>query len=114
MAHQDVYEVRWSRRSRESVQLFAAAPSDPRARRPVDGLRAVAFFVLVVGAALLSVIGRDLDEGLSQVLTSFPGFLRVVWLSGFWLAVGWASALLIVAAVRQRLPLADTSAPNRS
>jgi hypothetical protein len=30
----------------------------------------------------------------------------VLWLSGFWLAVGWSLALLVIAAFRQRVPLA--------
>jgi uncharacterized protein (TIRG00374 family) len=101
-----VNTVRSSRRQQGSFQLFAAAPADPRARRPVDGLRAIADVLLMVLAALLSEIGRDVDVGLSAVLTAFPGFLRVLWLSGFWLAVGWSLALLVIAAFRQRVPLA--------
>jgi hypothetical protein len=51
---------------------------------------------------VLSEIGRDLDERLSSVLRSFPGFLRVLWLCGFWTAVGWSIALLVIAAFRHR------------
>jgi uncharacterized protein (TIRG00374 family) len=95
-----------SRSSGDSFQLFASAPSDPRARRPVDALRAIAYLLLLVLAALLSEIGRDLDEGLSDVLTSFPGFLKVLWRSGFCLAVGWSVALLVIAVFRKRQALA--------
>jgi uncharacterized membrane protein YbhN (UPF0104 family) len=90
----------------EGFQLYAAAPSDPLARRPVDALRAIAYLLVVITVAVLSEIGHDLDEGLSDVLTSFPGFLDALWRSLFWLAVGWAVALLLVAAFRRRVPLA--------
>ncbi len=43
---------------------------------------------------------------MSGVLTSFPGFLQIFWLSGFWLAIAWSGTLLVVAAFRQRLSLA--------
>jgi hypothetical protein len=105
MLHQDVSQVRTSRSTGESFQLFASAPSEPRARRPVDWLRTIAYLLLLLLTALLSEIGRDLDQGLSDVLTSFPGFLKVLWLSGFWLAVGWSASLLVIAAYRQRVPL---------
>jgi uncharacterized protein (TIRG00374 family) len=106
MSVQDVTQVRISRSMADSVQLFASAPSDARARRPVDGLRAVAYLLLLVFVALLSELGPDLDERLSEVLTSFPGFLKVLWLSGFWLAVGWSVTLLVISAFRGRVPLA--------
>jgi uncharacterized protein (TIRG00374 family) len=93
-------------RAGEPFQLFASSPPEPLARRPVDGLRAVGYLVLLVVAALLSEIGHDLDQGLSEVLTSFPGFLQVLWLTGFWLAIGWSVTLLVTAAFRRRLPLA--------
>jgi hypothetical protein len=87
-------------------EFYASGPSDPRARRPVDWLRAVAFLLLLLLAAVLAEIGADLDRGLSEVLTSFPGFLRALWLTGFWGAVGWALTLVVVALFRHRLPLA--------
>jgi hypothetical protein len=93
--------TRTSRPPPESFQLYASAPSDPLARRPVDGLRAVAYALLLVGTALLFEIGHDLDQGLYDVITSFPGFLKVIWLSGFWLAIGWSVALLVIAAFRK-------------
>jgi hypothetical protein len=99
-------EVRTSGPADGAVQLFASAPSDPRARRPVDALRAVGYLLLVVAAALLSQLGLDLDQRLTEVLTSFPGFLRVLWLSGFWVAVGWSVALLLISAFRRRRSLA--------
>jgi uncharacterized protein (TIRG00374 family) len=56
--------------------------------------------------AILSETGSDLDQALSELLTSFPGFLRLLWLSGYWLALGWSLALLVVTVLRQRLSLA--------
>ena len=75
-----------------SLQLFASGRSDPRARRPVDGVRAVVFAIMLVGAALIAEIGHDLDQRLSDALTAFPGFLRALWECGFWAAVGWSGA----------------------
>jgi uncharacterized membrane protein YbhN (UPF0104 family) len=71
----------------------------------VDRLRAVGYVLLVVTAAVLSEIGADLDQAASEVLRSFPGFLRVLWLSGFWLAAGWSVTLLVICAFRRRWPL---------
>ena len=86
-------------RALASIQLYASGASDPSARRPVDGLRAVCYLLLLLVTAVLSEIGRDLDERLSSVLRSFPGFLRVLWLCGFWTAVGWTIALLAIARI---------------
>jgi hypothetical protein len=47
--------------------------------------------LLLVVVGLLAKIGSDLDEALSDVLTAFPGFLKVLWPGGFWLPVGWAA-----------------------
>jgi uncharacterized membrane protein YbhN (UPF0104 family) len=101
-----VSAVRISGRTANGVQLFASAPADPRARRPVDWLRAVSFLLLLIVASVLHEMGRDLDEQISELLTGFPGFLRVLWLSGFWLAVGWSLTLVVVAAFRHRLAVA--------
>jgi uncharacterized protein (TIRG00374 family) len=106
MPRGDASQERASRSSADSFQLFASAPSDPRARRPVDALRAIAYVLLLVLVALLSEIGRDLDEAVSEVLTSFPGFLKVLWRGGFCLAVGWSVALLATAVLRRRYALA--------
>jgi uncharacterized membrane protein YbhN (UPF0104 family) len=84
------------------IQLFASSPSDPRARRPIDWLRAVLYLISLVLVALLAVLGRDLEERVRVVLISFPGFLDVFWLVAFWPAVGWSLALLVIAAVRRR------------
>lgn len=91
---------------RPSLQLYASGRSDPRARRPVDALRAVLFLLLLGGAALLSVLGADLDRGISEVLQSFPGFLQVAWLVGFWGAIVWSVALLVIVLVDRRPMLA--------
>jgi uncharacterized protein (TIRG00374 family) len=90
----------------ESLQLFASGRSDPRARRPVDGVRAVVFAIVLVVAALLAEIGQDLDQRVSDALTAFPGFLHVLWECGFWAAVGWSAALLVIALVSRRPGLA--------
>jgi uncharacterized membrane protein YbhN (UPF0104 family) len=91
---------------RPSSELYASGRSDPRARRPVDALRAVLFLLLLIGATLLSVLGADLDRGISEVLQSFPGFLQVAWLVGFWGALSWSGALLVIALVDRRPLLA--------
>ena len=56
--------------------LFAAGRHDPRARRPVDALRFVVYLALLIVAAVLSVVGHDLDDRLSDALVHFPGFLH--------------------------------------
>ena len=106
MPRRDMIRVRTYKPSTEAIHLFASAPPEPRARRPVDGLRAVAYALLFLSAAVLSQIGEDLDRSLSDALTSFPGFLRLLWLGGFWLAIAWSVTLLVIAAFRQRVPLA--------
>jgi uncharacterized membrane protein YbhN (UPF0104 family) len=90
----------------DAFQLFASAPPEPRARRPVDGLRAVGYLLLLLLVGLLAKIATDLDESVSETLTSFPGFLKVLWLSGFWLAIAWSATLLVISAIRHRLALA--------
>jgi uncharacterized protein (TIRG00374 family) len=84
------------------AELFAAGRDDPRARRPSDAIRAVGYFALLLVATVLSVLGRDVDSRLSRALVQFPGFLHVLWLVGFWGAVAWASALLVITLVRGR------------
>ena len=91
------------------VELFAAGRDDPRARRPVDAVRAVAYLSLLLLAAVVSVIGHDLDKRVSDVLVDFPGFLRALWLVGFWGAVAWVAALLVITLVRRRPLLAAES-----
>lgn len=88
--------------ARVNAELFAAGPDDPRSRRPSDALRAVAEAFVLLLAAVISVIGHDLDEQLSRVMLNFPGFLRVVWLSAFWGATAWAVTLLVITLVRHR------------
>jgi uncharacterized membrane protein YbhN (UPF0104 family) len=91
---------------RVHAELFAASPTDPRARRPSDAIRAMACLVLLLVAAVLSVIGHDVDARLSDALVDFPGFLRALWLVGVWGAVLWAAALLVIMLVRRRPLLA--------
>jgi hypothetical protein len=87
-------------------ELFAAGRDDPRARRPSDGIRAVAYLLLLLVAAILSVIGHDLDTRFSNALVDLPGFLHALWRVGVWGAVGWASALLVIMLARGRPLLA--------
>src|SRR5262245_47586795 len=87
-------------------QLFASPRSDPRARRPVDALRAVTDVLLLVLVAVFSVIAADLDRSGSDVLTGFPGFMDALWLAAFWSAMAWTLALLVIAVVRERWELA--------
>ncbi len=87
----------------QTIQLFASSPSDPRSRRAVDVLKLVIQTGIVVAAALFSKIAADIDQQLSEVLRSFPGFLKVLWLTGFWVAVVWSLALLVITAVRHRV-----------
>jgi uncharacterized membrane protein YbhN (UPF0104 family) len=88
--------------SRGHVVLFAAGRHDPRARRPVDAVRSVAYFTLLIVAAVLSVVGHDLDERLSDALVAFPGFLYGLLLVAIWGAVAWACALLVIMLVNRR------------
>jgi uncharacterized membrane protein YbhN (UPF0104 family)/tRNA A-37 threonylcarbamoyl transferase component Bud32 len=94
-----------TRRAAPPIQLFASSPSDPRARRTADAVRAVGDVLLLLLTALLSQIASDLDRRISGVLLEFPGFLKVFWLIGFWGAVGWSLALLVITAFRDRLKL---------
>jgi uncharacterized membrane protein YbhN (UPF0104 family) len=87
------------------IQLFASRPDDPRARRTIDVVRAVACVTLLAIAAVLSVIGADLDERIGNVLTSAPGFLRVIWVAGYWGAVLWAVVLVVITMARGRWSL---------
>ena len=88
-----------------SVQLFASSPSDPRARRPVDALRVAMDVVLLVTTAVLSQIADDIDQAFSAFLHDLPGFLKIFWLTGFWGAVVWSLALLVITALRHRVKL---------
>lgn len=87
------------------VQLFAAGVDDPRARRPVDLLRAVGYVALLLLACVLSAVGRDLDRQFSELLVAFPGFLQFLWRIGFWGAVTWVLILMVITAVRHRIRL---------
>jgi uncharacterized membrane protein YbhN (UPF0104 family) len=82
--------------------MFAAGRDDPRARRPVDAVRAGVYLALLFVVAVLSVIGEDLDIRLSDALVGFPGFLRALFLAAFWGGVVWAVTLLVVALVHGR------------
>jgi uncharacterized membrane protein YbhN (UPF0104 family) len=87
------------------VLLFASAPGDPRARRPVDGLRVIASLLILFLAAVLSEV-TNVDRELSERLASSPDVLEVLWRAAFWLAVGWSLTLLVATAVRDRLVVA--------
>jgi uncharacterized membrane protein YbhN (UPF0104 family) len=89
-------------RHRVHAELFAAGRDDPRARRPSDAIRAAAYLVLLLVAAVLSVVGHDFDTTLSNALVDLPAFLHALWLLGVWGAVGWAAALLVIMLVRGR------------
>jgi uncharacterized membrane protein YbhN (UPF0104 family) len=91
--------------SPEGVQLFAAGRDDPRARRTIDVIRAVGSFILLGVASVLSVVAHDLDTRFSGFLTGFPGFLHFLWILGFWGAVIWSVALLVITAYRRRFAL---------
>ena len=86
----------------DPIQLYASGHHDPRARRATDGVRTFGYALALVVVALLSRIGRDLDQRVADALTSFPGFLQVLWLVGFWGACGWSIALLVIAVLRGR------------
>ncbi|HZB40291.1 MAG TPA: lysylphosphatidylglycerol synthase transmembrane domain-containing protein [Ilumatobacter sp.] len=88
------------------LELFASGPNDPRARRPIDWIRAMVSLAFLVVFAVLSDIGADLDEASSSVLLEFPPSLRVVWLMFFWLALAWALTLLCFAFFGKRPGLA--------
>ena len=66
----------------------------------------MAYVGLLVGAALFFEIGQDLDTGLSEVLESFPGFLRAFWLAGFWVTLAWTVTQVVAVVVKRRWLLA--------
>jgi uncharacterized membrane protein YbhN (UPF0104 family) len=78
----------------ERLELFASAPNDPRARRPIDWIRAVCSLAALVVFAVLAHLGNDLDAGLSEVLVQFPPVLDIVWKTAFWLGLAWTIVLL--------------------
>jgi uncharacterized membrane protein YbhN (UPF0104 family) len=84
------------------AELFAAGPDDPRARRPSDAVRGVAYLIVLAVTALLSVIGDEVDSDVARALVGFPSFLHTLWRICFWGAVAWAVALLIATLVRRR------------
>ena len=87
---------------RVHAELFAAGRDDPRGRRPSDAIRAVAYLVVLLVVAVLSVIGHDFDTRFSNALVDLPGFLHALWWIGVWGAVAWATALLVIMLVRGR------------
>lgn len=91
-----------TRLSARRVEIFASAPNDPRSRRPIDWIRVVASLLLLIVITVLSKVGSDLDTGLYDVLIAFPGFMHVLWLAGFWLALAWSIALILAAAFSHR------------
>jgi uncharacterized protein (TIRG00374 family) len=88
------------------LELFASAPNDPRARRPIDWIRAVLSLGTLVTVAVLAVIGGQLDSEVGGVLVHFPPFLRLLWLIGYWLAIAWSITIVCFAALGGRLLLA--------
>jgi hypothetical protein len=64
--------------------VFAAGRDDPRARRPIDAVRAAVYLALLIVAAVLSVIGENLDSRLSKTLADFSGLLRALFLAALW------------------------------
>jgi len=88
------------------LELFASAPNDPRARRPIDWMRSSASLLTLVVFAVLSDVGGDLDAESSHVLVDFPPALHVVWIVLFWLALAWALTLFCFALFGRRPALA--------
>jgi uncharacterized membrane protein YbhN (UPF0104 family) len=88
------------------LELFASAPNDPRARRPIDWIRAVLSVGVLVTAAILAELGGNLDTQAGNVLVNFPPFLRLLWLIAYWLGIAWAVTLLCFAAFGNRVLLA--------
>jgi hypothetical protein len=99
---------------RVHAELFAAGRDDPRARRPSDAIRAVAYLVVLLVVAVLSVIGHDFDTRFPKALVGLPGFLHALWWIGVWGAVAWATALLVIMLVRGRPLLAGRLCLRRS
>ena len=90
-------------RRRAGVQLFASSPSDLRSRRPIDRLRVVSCLLLLLLTALLSEIASNVDRDFSAFLATLPDSLQVLWRVGFWAAIVWAIALLVITATRHRV-----------
>ncbi len=88
------------------LDLFASAPNDPRARRPIDWMRSAIALVTLVVVAVLAEVGDDLDAEASHVLVDFPPSLRIIWLVLFWLGLAWALTLFCFALFGNRPLLA--------
>jgi uncharacterized membrane protein YbhN (UPF0104 family) len=88
------------------LELFASGPNDPRARRPIDWIRAGSALLVLVVFAVFSEIGADLDAGTSESLVEFPPSLHLVWQILFWLGLAWALTLLLFAVFGKRPVLA--------
>ncbi|HEX6657836.1 MAG TPA: hypothetical protein VF065_07130, partial [Ilumatobacter sp.] len=88
------------------LELFASGPNDPRARRPIDWIRAGLALLVLVVFAVFSEIGADLDAGTSESLVQFPPSLHLVWQILFWLGLAWSLTLLLFAVFGKRPVLA--------
>lgn len=82
------------------LRAFSSAADEKRARRPTD--------IFMLGLSLLGLLGlswaapgpTSVDESLTQLLQSLPGFAGDVWRACFALMSLWAVVLVLLAAVR--------------
>ena len=94
-----------ARRRSGGLLLFASGSHERLARRPTDiALAILTAFVIVLVGVLHSVAG-DVGTAATALAASLPDFFEPLWSALVWTALGWALALLVVAAARHRMVL---------
>ena len=94
-----------ARRRSGGLLLFASGSHERLARRPTDiALAILTAFVIVLVGVLHSVAG-DVGAAATALAASLPDFFEPLWSALVWTALGWALALLVVAAARHRTVL---------
>ena len=94
-----------ARRRSGGLLLFASGSHEPLARRPTDIALAIltAFVIVLVG--VLHSVASDVGAAAMALAASLPDFFEPLWSALVWTALGWALALVVVAAARHRMVL---------
>ena len=94
-----------ARRRSGGLLLFASGSHEPLARRPTDIALAIltAFVIVLVG--VLHSVASDVGAAATALAESLPDFFDPLWSALVWTALGWALALVVVAAARHRMML---------
>ena len=94
-----------ARRRSGGLLLFASGSHEPLARRPTDIALAIltAFVIVLVG--VLHSVASDVGAAAMALAESLPEFFDPLWSALVWTALGWALALVVVAAARRRMVL---------